>query len=40
MLRWAKFIHKLLKGPDALAESGHFLCLRLDLPRSGAGKLG
>ena len=40
MLRWAEVIHKLLKDRDALAGSGHFLCLRLDLPRSGGGKLG
>jgi hypothetical protein len=40
MLCWTEFIHKLLKGPDALAGSGHFLGLCLDLPRSGAGKLG
>jgi hypothetical protein len=44
MLRWAGVIHKLLKDRDALAGSGHFsghfLCLRLDLPRSGGGKVG
>ena len=40
MLRWAGVIHKLLKDRDGLADSGHFLCLRLDLPRSGGGKLG
>ena len=40
MLRQREFIHKLLGGRARFPGRGHFLCLPLDLPPSGAGKLG